>query len=115
MDVAIILYEACEPFESVDLLVDPDTIGWAAKPHGLCRGDVCVPISLVEGRVDVQVFAQRLGQPVVREGDVWSFGAPRRAPLTNAPDFTLPDVEGRPHALSALRGKKVMLVTWASW
>ena len=32
-----------------------------------------------------------------------------------APDFTLPDIDGVPHALSALRGKKVFLCTWASW
>jgi len=32
-----------------------------------------------------------------------------------APDFTLPDLAGRPHSLSAHRGKKVLLVTWASW
>jgi peroxiredoxin len=32
-----------------------------------------------------------------------------------APDFTLPDLEGRPHALRDYRGKKVFLVSWASW
>jgi hypothetical protein len=32
-----------------------------------------------------------------------------------APDFTLPDLDGRPHALSAQRGKKVLLVAYASW
>jgi peroxiredoxin len=32
-----------------------------------------------------------------------------------APDFTLPDPAGRPHRLSDYRGKKVLLVTWASW
>lgn len=29
--------------------------------------------------------------------------------------FTLPDLEGRPHALVDYRGKKVFLVFWASW
>ena len=28
---------------------------------------------------------------------------------------TLPDLTGTPHTLSALRGKKVFLCTWASW
>jgi AhpC/TSA family len=32
-----------------------------------------------------------------------------------APDFTLPDLAGRPHSLSAQRGKKVLLVAYASW
>jgi peroxiredoxin len=32
-----------------------------------------------------------------------------------APDFTLPDLDGRPHTLSSHRGKKVFLVAYASW
>jgi len=32
-----------------------------------------------------------------------------------APDFTLPDVEGRLVSLSDHRGKKVFLVAYASW
>ena len=32
-----------------------------------------------------------------------------------APDFTLPDIEGKLHSLSDYRGKKVFLATWASW
>ena len=32
-----------------------------------------------------------------------------------APDFALPDLEGRMHALSDHRGRKVLLATWASW
>ena len=32
-----------------------------------------------------------------------------------APDFTLPDLDGRPHTLSGHRGKKILLVAWASW
>jgi AhpC/TSA family len=32
-----------------------------------------------------------------------------------APDFTLPDLDGRSHSLSAQRGKKVLLVAYASW
>jgi hypothetical protein len=32
-----------------------------------------------------------------------------------APDFTLPDLDGRLHSLSEYRGKKVLLVAYASW
>jgi hypothetical protein len=32
-----------------------------------------------------------------------------------APDFALPDLAGRVHALSAHRGRKVLLVAYASW
>ena len=39
----------------------------------------------------------------------------RLEPGDEAPDFTLPDAAGRLHRLSEHRGKKVLLVTWASW
>jgi peroxiredoxin len=32
-----------------------------------------------------------------------------------APDFTLPDLEGALHSLSDHRGKKRLLIAWASW
>jgi peroxiredoxin len=32
-----------------------------------------------------------------------------------APDFTLPDVDGKPFTLSSLRGKYVLVDFWASW
>ncbi len=103
--------------------------GWELKPEGFCKGPVCVPLptggerQMVRGdRVDVAAFWRHLGKPVVRSdrGDVWVLGegaADRAAALASlaAPDFTLPDLAGRPHSLSEQRGKKVLLVTWASW
>ena len=32
-----------------------------------------------------------------------------------APDFTLPDLDGRHHRLSDHRGRKVFLIAYASW
>jgi len=51
---------------------------------------------------------------------VWSFG---EIPVTRtrflrsamAPDFALPNREGDVVRLTDFRGKKVLIVTWASW
>ena len=39
----------------------------------------------------------------------------RALTTAEAPDLVLPDRHGRPFALSSLRGRKVLLVAWASW
>lgn len=115
------------------LWVDRETLrkatGWELKPEGLCQADVCVPVApgvaekLVDGeRVDAAGLWSALGRPLARSRSrsVWVLGegaADRSRPLASgtAPDFTLPDIEGRLHSLSAFRGKKVFLSTWASW
>ena len=103
--------------------------GWEAKPEGLCKGPVCVPLpagrerEFVDGgRINLAALWRHLGQPAVRSerGHIWvlSEGAgERKAALASleAPDFALPDPSGRLHRLSDYRGKKVFLVTWASW
>jgi hypothetical protein len=96
--------------------------GWTLKPEGMCRDDLCVPMPVRDGRIDVAAFWARLGQPVAHDaaGETWVLGTgaeQRNAALAGlmAPDFTLPDLAGVPHTLSALRGKKVFLCTWASW
>ena len=99
--------------------------GWTLKPEGMCRDDQCVPLpstAVGPGRVDVEAFWRRLGNPVLCADDrqtwVLDVGAnDRNAALAGlmAPDFTLPDLSGTPRTLSDLRGKKVLLVTWASW
>lgn len=99
--------------------------GWRLKPEGMCRDELCVPMptASVQGdAVALDIFWKKLGGPVVATdaGDVWALGAPadeRNAALQGleAPDFTLPDVDGTPRSLSQLRGKKVFLATWASW
>jgi hypothetical protein len=98
---------------------------WTLKSEGMCRADLCVPMpaSATNGtEVDVEAFWKKLGGPAIASdaGDVWALGAPadeRNAALEGlqAPDFTLPDIDGVPRSLSQLRGKKVFLATWASW
>jgi hypothetical protein len=66
--------------------------------------------------------AQTSGRPVVIDRDegaayVGVSAAERAKALSSleAPDFTLPDLDGRLHSLSEQRGKKVLLVAYASW
>jgi len=102
--------------------------GWALKPEGLCRDEACVVLPQdrswldAGGRVDLAAFARHLGRPVVRdeENSIWAFGesaAARRGDDSSveAPDFTLPDLDGAMHSLSDYRGRKVFLASWASW
>jgi AhpC/TSA family protein len=138
---ATILYKERPPYagsatpEGEDLWLPvselPAAAGWEIRPEGACRGDVCVPIPRGrEGeflrerpaRFNLAALARLLGQPVVHEDAhrVWFFGetaAVRRAGMQSlqAPDFTLPDLDGRSHALADYRGQKVFLVFWASW
>ena len=74
------------------------------------------------GAVNVAALWRLLGRPVARSasGEAWVLGASagdRAQALRSleAPDFALPDPGGRLHRLSDHRGKKVLLVTWASW
>ena len=106
--------------------VDAERVcGWTLKPEGMCRAERCVPLpasAVAPNEVDLEVFWKKLGGPVIASEarDVWALGAPpeeRNAALEGleAPDFTLPDVDGVPRSLSQLRGQKVFLATWASW
>jgi hypothetical protein len=93
--------------------------GWAIKPEGACRGDVCVPLERAEdGSVDAQTISQRLRMPLVGDDGVWVLGPQfDAAPLESAraPELTLPDWRGGDFSLSSLRGTKVLLIAWASW
>jgi hypothetical protein len=105
--------------------------GWELRPEGACRGEQCVPIPRGReaefvrdspARFNIAALARWLGQPVVHDSahGVWLIGEAasdrrRQRQSLRAPDFTLPDLQGRPHSLSDYRGKKVFLVSWASW
>lgn len=103
--------------------------GWTHRPEGFCRGDVCIPVpaSLKDGvvagdRYNLVALAGLLGRPVVAdtEHQVWCVGeaaSDRKRSLTSleGPNFTLPDLDGNLHSLADYRGKKVLVVSWASW
>jgi hypothetical protein len=106
---------------------------FVVKPQGVCRDELCFPIPKgrrqaflsKQGRVtwfNLSEFARLVRQPAAFDGEqgAWYFGP--RAQEQNAfldsleaPDFTLPDATGRRRSLSEFRGKKVLLITWASW
>jgi hypothetical protein len=102
------------------------------KPQGVCRGELCFPLpkarypefvrkSSERRWFNLLAFAGLVHQPVAHDAAlaIWYFGlrADQRQGLASldAPDFTLPDMNGRLHSLSDFRGKKVLLLTWASW
>ena len=103
--------------------------GWAWKPEGLCRDAACIPLAPLvaagrvrDDRLDVAALWRHGGQPVLHDAaaQVWVLGtgaAQRAQALASleAPDFELPDLAGTSHRLSAYRGRKVFLATWASW
>jgi len=93
------------------------------KPQGACRADVCIPLSKTLKSGDwfnLTGFAHKIGQQVVADQNVWSFGEipVLRGSFYNsrvAPDFAVPDRKGRVVHLSDFRGKKALVITWASW
>jgi AhpC/TSA family len=105
------------------------------KPQGVCRNELCFPLPKARmqeflrnddkeaGKTwfSLTDFAALVHQPVAHDAatSTWYFGlrSDQQQLLASlrAPDFTLPDMEGKLHSLSDFRGKKVFLITWASW
>jgi hypothetical protein len=102
-------------------------LGWQIKPEGLCKGGVCYSTPsadkiLVDGLIDLECFAEALGRPIAlshehRAAALGTAAATRADSMESleAPDFSLPDLDGRMHSLSEHLGKKVFLVAHASW
>ena len=107
--------------------ISPEAIGFELKPEGLCRGALCYPIPagstlIADGALDLGAFAELSQRPIVFDLDhnaayLGASSVDRGATLASleAPDFTLPDLDGKLHSLSDYRGKKVLLVAYASW
>jgi hypothetical protein len=110
--------------DRVDPAAFAERTGWAAKPEGLCRGEVCVPApgSLRDdGTLDASVAAARLGMPVVHDAahGVYALGPAttngRALSTAVAADPELIARDGSPFRLSSLHGRKVLLVAWSSY
>ncbi len=105
----------------------PAALGWELKPEGLCRDDVCVPFRdpgalQVGAQLDLAAVAGALGRPVVVDGNagVVAVALPAEARHQalrdlEAPPFALEDLDGRSHTLDEWRGRKKLLVAFASW
>jgi len=103
--------------------------GWTLKPEGFCKHEICVPTPAGreaeftrDGAVNVGAFWELMGKPIVHSesSDIWFLGEGAQQLFDDlhslqAPDFTLPDLDGKLHSLSDFRRKRVLLITWASW
>jgi hypothetical protein len=97
--------------------------GWDMKPEGACLGEICVPVQdgLVDGNVNVEAVANKLGMPIVHDetAGLWSLGtatfAGHALSSATAPELELPDWKGKTFRLSSLHGKKVVIVSWAPY
>lgn len=104
-----------------------ETLGWEVKPEGLCRGEVCIPVrkpeSVVRGQgIDLEGLADAIGRPLAIDPaeaiaalGVRALDRAESLATLVAPDFSLPDLSGRMHKLSDYRGKKILLIAYASW
>jgi hypothetical protein len=108
----------------------PSAIGWDVRPEGVCAGDTCVPLPpgarwWDDDSFNVSAFARHIGltEAADAERGVVAYVVPSGAAgdaaggstSIEAPDFTLPDLDGSLHSLSDHRGEKVVLLTWASF
>jgi len=102
------------------------------KKSGVCYDPLNICIPLVEDGfvqeneagqwLNMSKVAAKLGQACVSDENhtVWSLGLipeVRKAMLDTAiaPNFEIADIHGETLRLSDLRGKKVLIVTWATW
>jgi hypothetical protein len=110
------------------LALTPDDLhaatGWEIKPEGACKDDVCVPLGGLapgaDGTIDVRAFADRMHMPLAHDEKhgVWALGARSSGSVLDSatlPAIVLDDFGGNAFDVASLRGRKVLLVAWASW
>lgn len=106
--------------------------GLELKPEGVCTTmETCIPLNKQQEKeivlkdknlFNIIAFSRMMSEPIVHDSknDVWVIGEresdkQKIATTLYAPDFTLPDFKGVKHSLSSYLGKKIFLVSWASW
>jgi hypothetical protein len=94
--------------------------GWAIKTEGACKADVCVPLDQSKG-FNLASTAERLRMAMVHDekAGIWALGpeslGDRALVSAIAPELVLNDLNGKEFRLSSLRGKKVVIVSWAPY
>ena len=95
--------------------------GWSIEPEGACKDGRCLPLpEPPSDTIDLPVIAEHLNMPLITDDQagLWCLGPEgggRALTSAVAPEIELPDWRGETFRLSGLRGKKVLLVAWASW
>ena len=96
--------------------------GWELKPEGACRGAVCVPLPGIDidQPIAIETFAAAMGMGVAHDADrgLWALGdraSPSVLASADVPAIELPTFDGDAFAVASLRGRKVLLIAWASW
>jgi hypothetical protein len=97
--------------------------GWAMKPEGACKGDVCIPLpeELLGETLDARKLADAMGLAVAQDQEfgLMAIGpeaiGSRALTSARAPELELPDVNGNLFRLSSLRGQKIIVYAWAPY
>lgn len=108
-----------------------DYTGLELKPDGVCIEETCIPLTKSrekeivlhdQNSFNIAAFSRMMGEPIVHDSkrDVWvigdeGFDRHKSGSPLSAQNFTLPDINGVEHSLSSYLGKKIFLVSWASW
>jgi peroxiredoxin len=105
----------------------PALVGWEVHEASLCRADRCVSLASAPDvtagdAIDLRAVAELLRLPMAQAPAQRIVSLAESPELHSemlrggeAPDFAIADLAGQTHRLSDYRGRKVLLVTWASW